>query len=78
MRRKGNPGVLLVGKQTGAAAVENSVKSPQKPKRGTIMSSGNYTSGYVSKENEDTNLKRELYPHVYCSMICNGQDVGTT
>ena len=32
MRRKGNPLALLVGTQTGAAALENSVEVPQKLK----------------------------------------------
>ena len=30
MRRKGNPSALLVGMQTGAATVENSMEFPQK------------------------------------------------
>ena len=32
LRRKGNPSVLLVGMQTGAATVENSMEFPQKLK----------------------------------------------
>ena len=32
MQRKGNPSALLVGMQTGAATVENSMKFPQKLK----------------------------------------------
>ena len=32
MWRKGNPSALLVGMQTGAATVENSMKFPQKLK----------------------------------------------
>ena len=35
MWRKGNPSSLLVGMQTGAATVENSVEFPQKTKNGT-------------------------------------------
>ena len=33
--RKGNPSALLVGMQTGAATVENSLEFPQKAKSGT-------------------------------------------
>ena len=33
--RKGNPSALLVGLQTGAATMENSVEFPQKTKNGT-------------------------------------------
>ena len=35
MWRKGNPSTLLVGMQTGAASVENSMEFPQKTKNGT-------------------------------------------
>ena len=37
MQRKGNPSALLVGKQTGAATVENSMDFPQKTKNGTAF-----------------------------------------
>ena len=37
MRRKGNPSALLVGMQTGAATVENSMEFPQKTKNGTAF-----------------------------------------
>ena len=35
--RKGDPSALLVGMQTGAAAVENSMEFPQKTKNGTAF-----------------------------------------
>ena len=35
--RKGNPSALLVGMQTGAATVENSMEFPQKTKNGTAF-----------------------------------------
>ena len=35
--RKGNPSALLVGMQTGAATVENSVECPQKTTNGTVF-----------------------------------------
>ena len=37
MWTKGNPSTLLVGMQTGAAAVENNMESPQKMKNGTAF-----------------------------------------
>ena len=37
MWRKGNPSALLVEMQTGAAALENSMKFPQKTKNGTAF-----------------------------------------
>ena len=39
----------------------NSVKVPQKIENRTTF----------SEENENNNLKRCLYPHVHCSLICN-------
>ena len=33
--REGNPSTLLVGRQTGAATVENNMEFPQKTKNGT-------------------------------------------
>ena len=35
--RKGNPSTLLVGMQTGAATVDNSMEFPQKTKNGTVF-----------------------------------------
>ena len=37
MRRKGDPSALLVGMQTGAATMENSMEFPQKTKNGTAL-----------------------------------------
>ena len=37
MQRKGNPSALLVGIQTDAATVENSMEFPQKTKNGTAL-----------------------------------------
>ena len=37
MWRKGNPISLLMGMQTGAATVENSMEFPQKIKNGTAF-----------------------------------------
>ena len=35
--RKGNPSALLVGMQTGATTMENSMEFPQKTKNGTVF-----------------------------------------
>ena len=37
MQRKGNPTTLLMGMQTGAATVENSMEVPQKTRDGTTF-----------------------------------------
>ena len=33
---------------------------------------------WVSKENENTNLKWYMHPHVHCSIIYNNQDTEAT
>ena len=35
----------------------------------------NSTSGYLSKETQNTKLKRHTQPCVYCSIIYNNQDM---
>ena len=45
--RKGSPSTLLVGMQTGAATVENSMEFPQKTKNGTAFLPGNFTAGTI-------------------------------
>ena len=47
---KGDPNAPLVGMQTDAATVENSVEIPQKIKYGSAFQPGNSTAGNVSKE----------------------------
>ena len=36
------------------------------------------TSGYLSKENKNTNLKSYMHPYVHCSIIYNNQDMEAT
>ena len=69
MWRKGNPHAVLV---------ENSVEVPQKIKNRTTICSSYSTPGYLSKENENTNLKREMHPYVHCTIIYNSQDMEAT
>ena len=40
---------------------------PQKIKDRTTISFSNSTSGYLSEENENTNLKRYVHPYVHCN-----------
>ena len=42
--------------------------------RSTIQPS-NSAPGYLSKENEDTNLKRYMHLYVHCSTVYNSQDM---
>ena len=65
MWRKGNPCALLVGMQIGATTIANSIKVSQKIKNRTPIWSSNSTSGYLSKGNKNTNLKRNMHPCVH-------------
>ena len=38
----------------------------------------NFTSGYLSQENENTNLERCLHPHIHWRIIYNSQDMEAT
>ena len=75
MLRKGKPSTLLVGMQSGAATVENSVVFPQKNKNGTALWPSDSTSGSISKETQNTDWKEYKHPYVHCSIIYNCQDL---
>ena len=66
---------LLVGMQTGAASVENSMEVPQKIKNRTIVQPSNCTTRYLSKGNKSADSKGYRYPNVYSSMIDNSQSM---
>ena len=78
MWRKRIPRALLVGMQTGAATMEKSADFPQKIKNETSLSPSNSTSGYLSKENQNTNSKGCMYPCIHCNIIDNSQDTEAT
>ena len=73
MWRKGNPCALLLGTQTGAAAVESSMEIPQEITNRTASRASNSTSGEFIRRN--TNGKEQVHPYVHCSIIYNTQDV---
>ena len=61
-----------------AATKQNNMKVSQNFKNTYTIWSSNSTSGYLSKENKSTNLKRYMHPHIYCSIIHNSQDMEST
>ena len=73
--KKGNPCALLLEMQIGAATVESSVELPQTIKNGSALWLSDFTSRYISKENQ--NAKSEEYQDscVHCSVTYNSQDV---
>ena len=73
MQRKGNPLILLVGMQTGAATLENSMEVPQKVKKITTLWSSNCIMRYLPKDYKNTDLKGRMHTDVYSSIINNSQ-----
>ena len=64
---KRNPPALLVGMQTGAATVEDSMEFPHKVKNGTAIWPSNPTSRIISQEIRNTNQKGYMHPYVHRS-----------
>ena len=64
-----NPCALLVGMQTGAATMENSMEAPQKLTSRTTLWSSNPTSGYLSKGNENTNSEICICAPVFTAAV---------
>ena len=63
MWRKGDSDALLVGMQICAVTIENNMETSKKYKNRFTTGPNNSTSGYLSKENKNTYLKR--YRHTY-------------
>ena len=51
---------------------------PQKTENRTTRTPSNSTPGYIAKENENTNLKRNTQPNVHSSITYNSQDMKAT
>ena len=64
---KREPLTLLVGMQTSAATMENSVEIPQKTGNRTAVRPRNPTAGHTHWG--DQNWKRHMYPKVHCSTV---------
>ena len=47
------------------------MEGPQKIKNGPALLPSNSTSGYISKETQNTNLKEYMLPYIHCSVIYN-------
>ena len=70
---KGEPGALLVGVQTSAATLENSVEGPQKVRNRTTLSPSKCTTRHLPKGYGNADSKGHLHPNVYNSTISNSQ-----
>ena len=58
--------------------MENYMEFPLKIKKGSAFWPNNSTSGDLSEETQNTNLKEYLLPFAYCSVIYNIQDKKAT
>ena len=75
MWRKGNPLALLVGMQTGAATLENSMEVPQKIKNRATLQPSNCTTRYLSKGYKNADLKGHMHLNVYSNTMNNNQSM---
>ena len=73
MCRNGNPLALLVGMQTCAAGLENSVEVCQKIKNRTTLWPSNCSTRYLSKGYKNADSKGHMHSNVYTSTINNSQ-----
>ena len=64
MQRKGNPLTLLVGMQTGAATLENSMVVPQKVENRATLGPSNCTTGYLLQRYKCSDPKGHMHPNV--------------
>ena len=76
MWRKKNPFAVLVGMQTGAATVENSMEIPQKIKNISAFWPSDPTSGNIYEGTQNTNLEEHKHPYVLWIVVYFRQDVG--
>ena len=75
MERKKNLFALLVGMQTGAVTLENSMEVPQKIKNRATLWPSNWTTRYLSKGYSSADSKGHMHPNVYSSTIDNNQSM---
>ena len=64
MQRKGNPLTLLVGRQAGAAALENHVEGPQEAENRAALRPSNCTAGDLPLRYKCNDPKGHLHPSV--------------
>ena len=60
-----NPFPLLLGMQTGAGTVENSMEILQKNLNGSAFQPSDPSSGNISKGTQNTNSKEHKHPYVH-------------
>ena len=73
MWRKGNTRTFLVGIQSGAATLENSLEVPQKVENRATLQPSNCTTRYLPQRHKCSDPKGHLHPNVYSSSVHNSQ-----
>ena len=73
MERKGNPLTLLVGMQTGAAILENSMEVPQNLKTELPYDPAIAVLGIYPKDIKIQIQRGHMHPDVYSSIINSSQ-----
>ena len=58
--------------------MENNMQAHQKIENRTYVQFSNFSTGYLSKENKNTNLKMYMYPYVHCTFVYSSQDIEAT
>ena len=76
--RKGNPSALLLGLQTGAATVENSMEFPHKLKVELPFDPAIPLLGLYPKSPETPIQKGPMHPNIHSSTIYNSQVLEAT
>ena len=76
-KKKRNTLALLVGMQTGAAALENSVEVPQKVKNKSTLRPSSCTTRYFPKGYINADSKEYMHPNVDSSTLNNSQTMET-
>ena len=67
MWRKGNASALLVGMQTGAATVENSMEFPKKTKNQTAFRPSDSTAG--NPKHPKTSIQKNLCTPMFIAVL---------
>ena len=67
---------MLVEMQVGTATMENCTEVSQKIENRTTVQSSNSTPGYISKENENTNLKKKHKKTMFIAALFTVDQIG--
>ena len=67
--------LLMVGMQTGAASLENSMEVPLKVASRATLQPGNCTPNYLPQRYKCSDPKEHLHPNVHRSKVHNSQTV---